>query len=99
MYNLLIPCNLSHIIVPTYCNVGASLLKTINVCICVATQRKEPYVEEIKIEVCIAYSRGHSALSFWYKNHVSSTIFDRVIANSVIQNIHYEKLNLLSTFL
>ena len=33
--------------------------------------------------------------SFWYKNKASSTIFDGVISNSVIQNTHYEKLNLL----
>ena len=34
--------------------------------------------------------------SFRYKNYVSSTIFVGVIANSVIQNMPYEKLNLLS---
>ena len=28
MYNLIIPCSLSHIIVPKYCDVGASLQVT-----------------------------------------------------------------------
>ena len=32
--------------------------------ICVATQRKGPYVGNIKIEFCIACSRGHSACHF-----------------------------------
>ena len=33
----------------------------------VATQRKEPYVEKIKIEVCMTYSRGYSAGHFGTK--------------------------------
>ena len=32
--------------------------------ICVAAQRKGPYVGKIKIEFCIACSRGHSAGHF-----------------------------------
>ena len=32
----------------------------------------------------------------WYKNYVSRTIFDGLIATSVIQNMNYEKLNILS---
>ena len=32
----------------------------------------------------------------WYKYYVTRTIFDGVIANSVIQNMNYEKLNILS---
>ena len=30
MYNIIIPCNLSHIIVPKYCYVGASLVMSHN---------------------------------------------------------------------
>ena len=56
--------------------------------ICGAMQRKEPYVGKIKIEFCIACSREYSAGHF-------GTIFDGVIANSVIQNMPYEKQNLL----
>ena len=35
--------------------------------ICVATQRKEPYVGIIKVEFCIACSRGYSAGNFGTK--------------------------------
>ena len=35
--------------------------------ICVATQRKGPYVGNIKIEFCIACSRGHSTDHFGTK--------------------------------
>ena len=60
-------------------------------------QRKGPHVGRMKIEFCIACSRGYSVqFIFWYKNYVASTIFDGVNANSVIQNMPYEKLNLLS---
>ena len=34
---------------------------------CVATQRKEPYVGKIKMELCIACSRGHSTGYFYTK--------------------------------
>ena len=36
-------------------------------CICVATQRKEPYVGKIKIEFYVACSRGYSAGHFGTK--------------------------------
>ena len=35
--------------------------------ICVGTQRKEPYVGKIKIEFCIACSRGYSVGHFGTK--------------------------------
>ena len=57
---------------------------------------KETLRMENQIEFCIASPRGHSAGHFDTKNYVSSTIFDRIIANSVIQNMQYKKLNLLS---
>ena len=56
--------------------------------------RKGPYVGKIKTEFCIASSRGHSTGYFDAKIKMSRTIFDRVIANFVIQNMHYEKLSL-----
>ena len=61
-----------------------------SVTICVATQRKGPYVGKIKIEFCIACSRGYFA------GHFGTKIVYLVIANSAIQNMPYEKLNLLS---
>ena len=51
---------------------------------------------ENQIEFCIACSSGYSAGHFGTKIMYSRTIFDGVIANSVIQNMHYEKINLLS---
>ena len=48
----------------------------------------------MKIEFGIACSRKHFTGHFDTKNYVSSTMFDRVTAKSVIQNMHYEKLNL-----
>ena len=57
-----------------------------------------PYVRKIKIELCSVCSRGHSAGHFGtkIKQGLSSKRFDGVILNSVIQNMHYEKLNLSS---
>ena len=48
---------------------------------------------KIKIEFCIACSRRHSAGYFAAKIYcLACTIFDEVNANSVVQNMHNEKL-------
>ena len=49
---------------------------------------------ENKMEFCIAFSRGHSAGHFDTKIRCLG-----VSANCVIQNMYYEKLNLLSKFI
>ena len=53
-------------------------------------------VGKIKVEFCIACSRGHSAGYFGTKIRCLAKLFYGVIANSVVQNMHHGKLNLLS---
>ena len=60
------------------------------------SQRKGRYVGNIKIEFCIACSRGHSTDHFGTTIMYLAQLLITVITNSVIQNMHYEKLNLLS---
>ena len=48
----------------------------------------------IKIEFCIACSRGHSTGHFDLK--VSRTIFDRLLRT---QNMHYKKISLLTNMI
>ena len=48
MYNLIIPCSLSHIIVPKYCYVGASLIDTI-IMNCVNAETLRLVIELLKI--------------------------------------------------
>ena len=53
--------------------------------ICVETYRKGPYVEKM------FHRTFHRPFS--YQSYMSSTIFGRFFANSIMQNMLYEKLN------
>ena len=57
---------------------------------------KGTFVGKIKIEFCIACSRGYSANHFGTKIMYLAQFLTELFGNSVIQNMYYEKLNLLS---